>query len=146
MYLDTAILVKLVVREPDSHFYASLVEGGTSVWSCELAIPECRSALERKRRQGELEPRTVAAAWKRLEAMWGPDGGVRLHPVGRPLLTEAEALLREVGTEAPLRTLDAIHLAACRICRSFPLVSNDRIMRSAATILAISLSPLPKDL
>jgi len=47
MYLDSAILVKLVVRESDSVFYADMVDGQI-VWSAELALSECFSALLRK--------------------------------------------------------------------------------------------------
>jgi len=43
MYLDSAILVKLVVRESDSVFYADMVDGQI-VWSAELALSECFSA------------------------------------------------------------------------------------------------------
>jgi hypothetical protein len=50
MYLDTAILVKLLVREPDSDFYVSLVDG-QPVWSSQLVLVECFSALLRKERE-----------------------------------------------------------------------------------------------
>jgi len=37
VYLDTPILVKLVVREPDSDFYAALVDGQPA-WSSQLVL------------------------------------------------------------------------------------------------------------
>ena len=46
MYLDSAILVKLLVRESDSLFYANMVDGQIA-WSAELALSECFSALVR---------------------------------------------------------------------------------------------------
>jgi len=42
MYVDSAVLVKLVVREPDSGFYADLLDGQRAVIASELSIPECR--------------------------------------------------------------------------------------------------------
>ena len=53
MYLDSAILVKLLVREPDSMFYADMVDGQIA-WSAELALSECFSALLRKEREGAV--------------------------------------------------------------------------------------------
>jgi len=61
MYLDSAILVKLVVRESDSVFYADMVDGQI-VWSAELALSECFSALLRKEREGSITTRHRQAA------------------------------------------------------------------------------------
>jgi predicted nucleic acid-binding protein len=142
MYLDSAILVKLVVREPDSEFYADLVEGRRDSRSSELAITECRSAMIRKRREGQIDHRTHDQAWDRLNALWS-GGGLLLHPVSRGILTEAgEAIERCSGT-TPLRTLDAIHLSTCLVLRAFPLVTNDQVLRAAAGLLRIPLGPLP---
>jgi hypothetical protein len=43
VYLDTAILVKLVVPQSDSPYYADLVEGQI-VWSSQLVMTDCFSA------------------------------------------------------------------------------------------------------
>lgn len=43
----------------------------------------------------------------------------------------------------PVRTLDAVHLATCRLSRAYPLVTGDRVMRAAADILGIPLAALP---
>ena len=64
MYLDSAILVKLVVREPDSIFYAEQVHGQTGVWSSLLALTECWSALFRKQREGAIDGATRKTAWQ----------------------------------------------------------------------------------
>ena len=54
MYLDSAIIVKLFVAEPDSGFYASLLDGRTDLAVSALSLPECRSALVRKLEGGEI--------------------------------------------------------------------------------------------
>jgi len=41
----------------------------------------------------------------------------------------------------PLRTLDAIHTAACDLAQDFPLCTTDRRMRDAAGLLGIPLFP-----
>jgi predicted nucleic acid-binding protein len=56
MYLDTAVLVKLLVREPDSSFYANQAQGQL-VWTADLALTECHSALLRKERRGAITAR-----------------------------------------------------------------------------------------
>ncbi len=143
MYVDSAILVKLVVREPDSIFYVKLLEDARGLSSSDLAVTECRSVLERKRRHGELDAATCEGAWQRLGAFWQRGGGLALHPVTRRVLDEAGVLIAECIAVVPLRTLDAIHLATCRLQGATPLVTNDRVMRQAARCLGIPLSSLP---
>lgn len=143
MYLDSAILVKLVVRETDSEFYAALVDGQRNVHSSELTIVECRSALVRKRLHGELGSDLYDGAWERLKAFWSDGMRLRLHPVSLPILRTAGELIQRCAGRAPLRTLDAIHLATCLQVRSRQLVTNDAVMRAAAEALEIPLNPLP---
>ena len=139
MYLDSAILVKLVVREPDSGFYADQVDGQLAVHASELAVPECRSALLRKREQGEIDTQTCRQAWKRLQVLWSDGGGLLLQPVTRSVLQEAGELMDRCIARAPVRTLDAVHLASCQLTRAYPLITNDRMMRAAAEALGIPL-------
>lgn len=143
MYVDSAILIKLVVREPDSGFYVKLLEGTRGLRTSELAVTECRSVLERKRRQGELDAETRDGAWRRLGSFWQRGGGVALHPLTRRVLDEAGAMIADCIAVAPLRTLDAIHLATCRLQGAPPLVTNDRVMRLAARHLGIPLAEIP---
>jgi predicted nucleic acid-binding protein len=143
MYLDSAILVKLVVREPDSRYYADLLDGQPSVHTSELAIAECRSALLRKRGNGDISTRICDAAWGRLETMWSADGGLRLIPVSLSTIKEAGEVMSRCADSVPLRTLDAIHLATCLLACAYPLQTNDRIMRQAAGHLGIPLAPAP---
>lgn len=143
MYLDTAVLVKLVIREPDTDFYADYLDGQPSVQSSELAVAECRSALLRKCEVGGLERRTCERSWTRLQAYWGNAGGLRLLPLTRIILEEAGAVMQRCAGFAPVRTLDAIHLASCLLAQAYPLVTNDRVMRRAAERLGIPLAPVP---
>jgi uncharacterized protein with PIN domain len=57
MYLDSAILVKLVIQEWDSEFFADVVDGQRNACSSELAMVECRSALLRKLSVGHIDRR-----------------------------------------------------------------------------------------
>ena len=144
MYLDSAILVKLVIREPDSNFYADLLDGQTSVQASELAIAESRSALLRKRDSGDIDAQTCEQAWLRLQAFWAKGGGLTLRPVTRTVLQEAGEVMLQCAGSVPVRTLDAIHIASCLMAKAYPLVTNDRVMRNAAGRLGIPLSATPR--
>ncbi|OGV75748.1 MAG: hypothetical protein A2340_09820 [Lentisphaerae bacterium RIFOXYB12_FULL_60_10] len=144
MYLDSAILVKLVVREPDSEYYADLVDGQRTVTASELVVAECRSALLRKCRQGEIDTRTCDQSWERLQAYWDSDaGGLILHPVSRIILEEAGEVIKRCIARVSVRTLDAIHLASCRLTRDYPLITTDHVMRAAAESMGLPLGDLP---
>lgn len=141
MYLDTAILVKLLVREPDSDFYVSLVDGEPA-WSSHLVLVECRSALLRKERERAISRAHGRRAMRQITA----DVAARrlgLVPVTAGLLDRANALLEHCHPAVALRSLDAIHLASAERCQSSPLCSNDPRLRAAAAMLGLPLSPLP---
>ncbi len=143
MYVDSAILIKLVVREPDSLFYVQLLDGVRGLRTSELAVTECRSVLERKRQQGELDAPTCDGAWQRLVSFWQRGGGLTLQPVTRLVLDEGGEMIANCIGVAPLRTLDAIHLATCRLQGALPLVTNDGVMRRAARHFGIPIADLP---
>jgi len=144
MYLDSAILVKLVVREPDSFFYAEQTDGQADVWSSQLALTECWSALFRKQREGVIGAKARWAAWQRLER-YLTDGMLGLVPVNQPILNRANRIISRCHPGIAIRSLDAIHLASCEAADAFPLVTNDRQMRAAADHLRFPLGPLPSE-
>ena len=141
MYLDTAVLVKLLVREPDSSFYANQAQGQL-VWSADIALTECYSALLRKEREGAIAARQRKAAWKQLESDVA-ERRLALVSVTRALLERANAILEACQPDIALRSLDSIHLAAAAQCASWPLCTNDARMRSAATRMGYPLAPVP---
>jgi predicted nucleic acid-binding protein len=141
MYLDSAILVKLLVRESDSVFYADMVDGQIA-WSADLTLSECFSALLRKEREGSITARQRKAAWKQLEDDVDQHR-LNLLAMTRSLMGEANSIMATCHPAVPLRSLDAIHLAAAAQCVSWPLCTNDARMREAASRLGFPLSPLP---
>lgn len=141
MYLDTAILVKLLVREPDSDFYVGLVEG-QEVWSSQLILTECFSALLRKEREGAIGRAHRRRAWRQVET----DVAARrlnLVAVTADLLGRANAILEVCHPAVSLRSLDAVHLASAERCQSWPLCSNDSRVRAASARLGLPLVPMP---
>lgn len=144
MYLDTAILVKLLVREPDSDWFDTALRGQHFETS-ELALAEVRSALLAKERAGHLTSRERVRAAEKFGAMTDEDL-VRLLPLNRMVLQRACAIQQACHPRIPLRTLDALHVATCDIHRCSTLSTTDTRMRAACEQLAIGLLPArPED-
>ena len=141
MYLDTAILMKLLVREPDSAHYVRLADGQIAV-SSQIVLTECFSALLRKEREGAISVAHRRRAWTQVERDVA-GGRLGLVPISASLLVSANAILASCHPAIALRSLDAIHLASARECQSWPLCTNDARLRRAANRLAIPLCTLP---
>ena len=139
MYLDTSVIVKLLISEADSEFFQDeLSEEFLS--SSELALTEVWSALLSKERDKEISASQRAAAWSVLnERVRGRQ--ITLHPLNTLVLKKSNRILEQCHPQVALRTLDAIHTATCDHTQEFPLCTTDRRMRAAAVLLGIPLFP-----
>jgi predicted nucleic acid-binding protein len=143
MYLDSCILVKLLVREPDSAYYARLVDGNP-VSSSLLAFTEVWSALLARERAGHLGERMRLGAWQRFERQ-ADDRLIDLVAVSETVVRRAHWILGRVHPKVPLRSLDALHLATADQLQDWPLVTGDQRLREAALHLGYPISDLPCD-
>lgn len=144
MYLDTAILVKLLVREPDSDWFNHALIGEHFETS-ELALTEVRSALLAKERAGHLSAAERTRAAQQFASMTTQDL-VHLLPLNRLVLERAAAIQLACHPRIPLRTLDALHVATCDLHRCGSLSTTDARMRAACEQFAITLLPArPED-
>jgi len=139
MYLDSCILVKLLVVEPDSEFFISSLEGKTLVTS-ELALTEVFSALLARERAGKISAADRRRAWREFEARI-EEKEIRIEKMNSIVLHKATHLLERCHPKVPLRTLDAIHLATADLCHDFPLVTTDGRLRDAAQIMGFDIFP-----
>jgi predicted nucleic acid-binding protein len=139
MYLDTAIIVKLLVREPDSEWFDTALRGQHFETS-ELALAEVRSALLAKERVGHVTARERVRAGEKFIEMTNEDI-IRLLPLNRLVLDRAGAIQLACHPRISLRTLDALHVASCDIHRCGALSTTDARMRAACQQLAIALLP-----
>lgn len=139
MYLDTAIIIKLLVREADSGWFNRALTG-QRIETSELATTEVRSALLAKERAGYITPIERITAGDRFFDMIKSEL-LKLHPLNRFVLERASAIQLACHPNISLRTLDALHLATCDLHRSGTLATTDRRMRSACEQFAISLVP-----
>ena len=137
MYLDTSVLVKRYVAEPDSEQVDEIVVGFTLVTS-ELALAEVWSALLAKQRNKVLAAGAREQAWK---AFLGDidDGVLRTIPLDGVMIREANEIMLRVHPHVPLRTLDAIHLATYDSVTTGPVFTKDKRMIAAAKLLGFAV-------
>jgi len=142
MYLDTAILVKLFVAEPDSDFFGALVDG-QPVCSSAIAYTEVWSALLGKERAKAITPEHRRRAWSVFRRN-ADEELITLVPLSEAILRKANHILEHCHPAVALRSLDALHLAACDQMQDWPLCTTDQRMRQAAELLRFPLVPLPR--
>lgn len=139
MYLDSAIIVKLLVEEPDTALFVQALVGHT-LSSSELAAPEVLSALLGKERKKLITKAQRIKAWQAFnERVQSWD--IILHPLNGVVLKKANHILERCHPAVALRTLDAMHTAACDLSQDFPLCTTDKRMRDAAGLLGIPVFP-----
>ena len=141
MYLDTAILVKLFVAEPDSEFFGRLVDG-QAVSSSAIAYTEFWSALLGKERAGAITSEQRRRGWAAFRRNVEEET-ILLVPLSEATLRKANQLLEQCHPKVALRSLDALHLAACDQTQDWPLCTTDVRMRQAAELLRFPRTPLP---
>ena len=139
MYLDSGIIVKLLVREPDSEYFNSTLSGQALDCS-ELCLTEVYSALLAKEAAGHISKGQRGDAWRKLEEMVEEEI-LRLLPLDRRVLERAAAILHACYPKVRLRTLDALHVATCALHQCDTLCATDRRMRDAGAQIAIALHP-----
>ncbi len=129
-YWDSSALVSLVVEEAQSRARRAIVRDDPVILTWWLSGLECASALNRLHREGALTAEGLDRALSRLQrlaAAWA-----EVQP-GERVRARAFRILRL----HPLRTADALHLAASLVgCEespaSLPFVCSDERLASAA--------------
>lgn len=139
MYLDSAIIVKLLVREPDSDWFVQHLSGH-SFETSELALAEVGAALLFKERGGDISQRERLAATDKFHSLV-EDKTILLQLLNRRVVERARAIQLACHPAIPLRTLDALHVATCDLHHVGKMSVTDRRIRSACKQLGIALTP-----
>jgi predicted nucleic acid-binding protein len=139
MYLDSGIIVKLLVREADSLFFNQTL-AGRALNSSELCLTEVHSSLLSKERAGQISRTHRQIASGRFSDLI-EDEVLKLLPLDRRVLERANAILSACQPVVPLRTLDALHVATCDLYRCEALCATDGRMRQAGAQLALKIFP-----
>jgi hypothetical protein len=141
LYLDTSALVKLYISEPESVWLDRALRGRRDLIVSDLAVTELASALGRRCRELVLTASVAARIYRRVLS----DVGERL--LRRVDLTpevhrEAERMLLSSGL-APLRSLDALHVALAAMNDARTVVTFDRTLGRAAASVGMLTAPGP---
>ena len=136
-YIDTSALAKCYIREPRSLEVLDWAAGRGDPSTSALTLVEFRCLLARRRRAGQigadLERRALAEFDSHVRG-----GGWRVHPGAFGDFAEARDLI-DVLPDLPLRTLDALHLAAARVLGAREFATADRIHADAAQALGFDV-------
>ena len=130
LFADTSALFKWYISEAHSDDVDALFSRQSWVAISQLAGLELRSALGRRRRSKQLTSRVEKSVLD-LFHTHQQLGNLRVHPIDNNLCVEAERLM-QAHPKIPLRTLDAMQLAAAIIAGTPEFATADRIQASAA--------------
>jgi predicted nucleic acid-binding protein len=137
-FIDTSALIKWFIREPGSDAFSAFVEGHERVLIARIGFVELRSALARRRRAGDITSRLESECYDlfRREVI---GGFIAVLPSTDDQILAAGDLIAEAAA-IPLRTLDAIHLAAAIEAKATLLATADSVMSLAAHRLGIEVA------
>lgn len=136
-YLDTSALAKWYFNEPFSEQVEEYLSTQSHALISALTIVEMRSLLLRRRRAGELTPALVERVWATFREDQAV-GALTVLEVGNEHLQAAARLLDRL--EAPLRTLDAMHLALVESSGTRTCATADRILAAGARELGLEVT------
>lgn len=124
-YVDTSVLVKLVVEEPGSNRARAVWDASDALFTGVITYVEGRAALAAARRSGRLTASPYRAAVEQIDHLWRQFNVV---DVDRPLARRAAVLAEHDA----LRGCDAVHLATALAARCDVLASADGALCDAA--------------
>jgi predicted nucleic acid-binding protein len=139
MYLDSAIITKLLIREGDSGWFEQKL-AGRALWTSELALAEVRSAILIKERTGRVSAAERKGAFVRFQQLCETEQ-VRLHPLNRLVVERAAGLIVSCHPEVALHSLDALHVATALLHSREALCATDRQMRAVARRVGLPCFP-----
>lgn len=136
-YLDTSVLIKLYVKEAFSEEVERYLTKIDRPVISSLTRLEWQYAMVRRQRMGAFSEDYLATA-RREFTRHRAEGYFRLHPINDALFTQATDLLDAVSP-IPLRSLDALHLAAACSLGKPAFATADRTLADAARKLGLTV-------
>lgn len=137
VYLDASALVKLIVDEPESDALNDALREAREVIVSDLALTEAASALGRRRREGRLSAAEATRLYGVAERL--ATRSARSVETTPPVHRRAERLL--LTSRAPLRALEALHLALAVDVEAATLVTYDARLAEAAVAHGLVVVP-----
>lgn len=136
IYADTSALVKRYLNEPFSTEFEALFRQGEMAIS-QLSVIEVRCALACRRRNREIDALRENRVNTELAADI-QDGAVRVGGLDEGAFASAYHLIGQLA-DIPLRTLDALHLAAASQAAATGFATADKTQAEAAVALGFTV-------
>ncbi len=143
-YWDTSALAKLYTAEEDSQaFESKAAEPEATFTTARVTVWEFRRVALRKEVAGAIQAGGAETVWLELES----DITSGWLGIVEPTAQLAEEFDRVMATcyrrvpPVPVRTMDALHLAAARVAGEEEMVATDRKLREAAMLLGFKIFP-----
>ena len=142
-YLDTSALVKLYVREPGTERLVELADNPTDNRLCVLAITpvEVRSAVRRRERAGDLDPKDAEQILDRLQKHM--ETRFVQQALNEIVLNGALEMIDRYA----LRAFDAVQLSGCLTLKTVEaesptfVCSDQQLLAAARSELLAVLDP-----
>ena len=142
-YWDTSCLVKLYVAETDSALFEAYALTSPLMVTSDIARFELWTTLRRKEAEGQLAPGAASALFQLFKADVA-NGDIILIPTDDTVKSAFDAIIDHCHghlSPLPIRTLDAIHLAAARTAHESEIVTADKRLREAAIFEGFNVFP-----
>jgi predicted nucleic acid-binding protein len=136
-YVDTSALLKWYVSEPGSDAVAAWIEEQPSLVFSRIGWLEFRCAVNRRRRARDLDDATADDVLGRFLADVAV-GAFTLLPLNDEQALAANDLIARLA--APLRTLDALHLAAAIAHGADSIATADHDLALGAREMGLKVS------
>jgi predicted nucleic acid-binding protein len=138
IYLDSGIIIKLYVKEPDSQAWRDRLRTQVQMVTSNLSLAEMRSALRQKVQLRLLRPRIARDVWLDFQRLVS-EGTLVTLPVGQDVVVKCLSHFDLLPRKSGLRTLDALHLATASLVNGCFMATTDRQMIAAAKLLSVPL-------
>lgn len=131
LYLDTAVVLTLFVREPLSESVGSwLASRRQPLAFSDWGLTECAAALGIRIRRGELDADSAARAYRAITTF--ANESCELIACAGHHQTEAQKLLARF--DLPLRSGDALHLAVSQHAQATLVTFDKQLIAAAKTV------------
>lgn len=138
LYFDSSSLVKYFQEEKGSRKVNNLIKSQSNeIYISELSKLEIMSSVYRKCRYNEIDNDDLTDI---IESMERIIEEFHIEPINSTVINETKDILKNIGGDILIRSLDAIHLATFQLIsdENYKFVSNDNTQTAAAEILGFS--------
>lgn len=136
-YIDTSVLLPLVILEPSSKACRTFWDSAENVLSCRLTYVDAAAALASAHRQGRISEASRQEALDRLDRLWKK---INVVEIDSALVTVAADFAHDFGLPGPV----AVHCASAWQCAEKTLFAgsgDERLLRAWRSLRIKTFDP-----